>query len=279
VCRKAFNMTIDPSKSVLENAYRLWKATAQKNFPKDTPDDIKRITTIHEIANKLFNALKGKKWFNKISLFSRFSKRLILRDVKRALSAHKFDLITTSKQAPAELWLFLEREKNLIQDLRPLFKKHLLHRTGVISIKAKASRWKKKVTKYHDSPRFLLASLGLATATERYPKLRPLVNRIIKPLNPKIIKDYTEWSLQGQDPAVEKGLTTLLSREDFNPQAPFNSILKSAVYEIGMQKMRNVAHDTFQTCTYYLNAAKDRVCSAANRVKNFVFYPFMTKEG
>lgn len=272
-------MTIDPSKNVLENAYHLWKASTQNNLTSNAPDELKLITKIHEITNTLFNTLISKKWYCRIPLFSRISKQLVLRDVKKALAAHKFDLVTAPTVNPNELWLFRDREKLLASDLRSIFRKHLLHKTGVESIRDKARRWNTKIKKYKNNPRYLLASSTLTVVADRYPGIRTPINRFVKPMKPSTIKEYADWMLEGQDPAVEQGLTKLLGRADFDSKAPFNTILKAAIYEIGSQKVKNVAHETLQSCAYYLKAAKDKVCAAASSLKNLIIYPFMTREG
>ena len=270
-------MTIDPSKNVLENAYILWKASTQNNLASTAPDELKQLTKIHEITNTLFNTLISKKWYCRFSLFSRISKQLVLRDVKRALSALKFDLVTASTLNTNELWIFRDREKPLASDLRLIFKKHLIHRSGVESIRDKAKRWNSKAKKYRNNPRYLLASSTLTVIADRYPKIRIPINQFVKPMKPSTIKEYADWMLEGQDPAVEQGLTKLLGRTDFDSKAPFNTILKAAIYEIGSQKVKNVARETFEACAYYLNAAKDKVCTAVSGLKNLVFYPFKSQ--
>ncbi len=267
-------MTIDHSIKVIDNAYNLWKASTQNNLDTNTPDELIQLTKIHEITNILFNTLISKKWYCRIPLFSRISKQLVLRNVKRALAAHKFDLLTAPTLNTKELWIFSDREKLLASNLRPIFQKHLTHKAGVKSIKDKAKRWNTKVKKYHNNPRYLLASSTLTAIAERYPRIKMPINQFVKPMNPSTIKEYTDWILEDQDPAVEQGLIKLLGKADFDSKAPFNTILRAAIYEIGTEKVKNVVRETFQACAYYLNAAKDKASNAVTGLKDFIFYPF-----
>jgi hypothetical protein len=256
-------MAIDHTKSILENAYNLWKSSTSANLPQSAPDTVKRILKTHEIANTLFTTLLKKKWYRGFPFACRIWKKHIVWKVKRALAAHKFDRLTSSSSITNELWLFKDKEKTLVTELRPLFRRNLLHRKGVNSISAKASRWKNKVHKYHDNPRYLVASLTLTVITERHPGIKKPINQFLKPVKPLTIKEYTDWMLEGQDPAVEQGIATLLGKPDFDPQVPFNTLFKEAIYEIGVQKVKNVARETGETISYYANAAKNKVTHVA----------------
>lgn len=232
-------MSIDHSKDILGNAYHLWKTTAHDHFSNELPPDVKKITAIHRLTNALFSSMKKNKWYGRIlSLFSRLAKIRISRVVKRALAAYKFDLVTTSTTTPSEEWLFNDNEKMLIKELRPIFKKHLLRKKGLTTIEAKARRWRAKVKKYQNNPRYLLASFGLTTFTQRCPKKKALINRVIKPFKSKSIKSFANKLLEDQDLAIQQGLVNLLGREDFNSQSPVITILQQAIHEIGKEKIK-----------------------------------------
>lgn len=272
-------MTIDPSKSALENAYNLWKAGAHEELSDTVPDPIKRITAIHSITNKLFLSMKQNKWYSGIlAFFKRLTKASVLRDVKRALAAYKFDLVTSSKESLKEAWLFSDHEKAFIKELRPLFRKTLLHK-AVTTVSGKAKRWNMKTKKYKENPHFLLASAGLTAVADSLPYTKSLINRVIKPFGPQQIQGTVNWMLVDLDPAVKQGLNNLLGREDFTFNVPFKTVLKQAAYEIGREKIKRVKAYTFETCAYYYQAAKTKAYNAALRVRDILYYPFITKEG
>lgn len=244
---------------ITDHAYGLWVDSTQKLPFSDMPLAARKDITIHYLTNKLFQTLTENKWYTGIAnFFSKIIKAHLLKHVRTALSAYKFDLITSSKKLTAEhLWLFEAKELPYTDTLREIFAKNLLHKK-IKSIEAKSNRWEMKVEKYQGNPRYLFANTSLSLLGDRFPKLKKWIG-IAKPLKAATISRTANKLFENDSQAFQQGVFNVVAKKDFSLNRSLQSLVTEAVFEISKEKVKSAWRTAMNSCWSYYNGAKKRL--------------------
>jgi hypothetical protein len=203
-------------------AYAFWKQ-------RPAQEDVSQGTA--QITETLFEYVKGNTWYGSIAALSpSLSKFWIRRDVNKAFSAYKFDLIGTPDQKK-HLHLFSNKERWFIDQgldgmLRNILIKPTAHdkkalnsqlaSNGILARKNK--RWIEKITKYYNKSHFMIASSLIYLATRQMPQLRGVINKS-KTLGQSKIENLATV-LYRADPSVIQGLKKFLGDPNLDPANP-----------------------------------------------------------
>lgn len=233
----------------LERAYQLWEQA--------DPSEHKKISQA-KITHQLIREMKSnhKKNFHFSSILKFFYRSIIKIQVKKALSAFKFDLICSGKES-VHINIFSKKERWFIDENLTKIFKNVLAKNYSHNLEKKAVRWKEKVNKYFNKTELMLGSYSLYRLKEMSPKLKNIVNCIKKlPIENVCKKAIHEID----DEETVKGIRKFLE-QPFDPKKKTKTIVLEILYYIAQENVKTVGWNLYNgTCTRvstYFNACKD----------------------
>lgn len=193
-------MKLHLKNSFVDNALLLWgglrfkppeKAKTEGLNPAKAARVIQRQNSrlaqqrIDRVTEKLCGALRKKAWYGRLVWFL---KPMVRRAVKTGLAAYKFDLLVAGKEKERPEF-FSEKERWFIEGKVERVLGNLLSKNGKsYSTSERASRWTRKVAKYHGQRNYLIVSYALYVLSASAPSLEKVVGRAKQIFRKKILR-------------------------------------------------------------------------------------------